>query len=306
MTDLGRKFYEFSLRYDQPNPALRYGKATWTSPELSNIQTGFMAAYGVSREVAQRAMNESGLGGGAFDQGEELTAEYQAAQDKGTSLGTLLKTGLAAFTGGPLAAAGAYVQARASALAPRPSPAAATFTSSFAPSTGAFPMGETDYGWTDLGRDVLRAVINAQPSRSGGDVMLASYGPAMPMQTAFPALPALGSFLGGTVARAGAAAVGIIRTAAGRIAGWVLPSGVRVSRKQAVELAKNVGITAAAGALGASAVELAEAIMQEEGRPRRGRGITAAQLRTTRRTMRKVESMHRQIAKAAKGAARCR
>ena len=104
-------------------------------------------------------------------------------------------------------------------------------------------------------------------------------------QAAFPAIPA---FLGGA-ARVGGALVrrgGALITAAGKA----------ISSRKAVQLAKVLGIQGAATALGIGAVELAEAVLSEQQRTRRGKGVSAAALKTTRRTMRTVERMHRQIA----------
>lgn len=133
---------------------------------------------------------------------------------------------------------------------------------------------------------------------------------AAPVQTAAPvaaaaglALPALGGIARALSGAAGAA-VGILRSAGGRILGWILPSGQKVTRKAAVALAKSMGLQAAATAMGIGAIELAEAVMQEEGRSRRRRGISARDLTVTTRTMGRVERMHRRIAKAARSHAR--
>lgn len=90
----------------------------------------------------------------------------------------------------------------------------------------------------------------------------------------------------------------VVRTAGGKIASFIV-GGRRVSRKQAVQLARRVGLDAAAAALGIGAVELATAVLDEEIRHgRRGRGVTASQLKTTRRTMRTVMGMARTIRSA--------
>lgn len=71
----------------------------------------------------------------------------------------------------------------------------------------------------------------------------------------------------------------------------VLPSGKVVTRKNAVALAKRIGVDAAALALGISAAELASAIAEHHARPRRSRGtITRKDLATVRRTSRKLNS----------------
>lgn len=124
------------------------------------------------------------------------------------------------------------------------------------------------------------------------------------------ALPALGPLLQGARSALGglgglaAGAVGVLRSAGGRILGWILPSGRRVGRKAAVAMAKQFGLVAAASALGASVEDLAQAVLDEEAKPRRGRGITASQLRTTTRTIGKIERAHKQIARAARAHSR--
>lgn len=120
-------------------------------------------------------------------------------------------------------------------------------------------------------------------------------------------LPAIGGTLGrilpgaaGLVGGAVRAAAGLVRTAAGKIRGVVLASGRFVSSRKAALLAKRVGIDAAAAALGVSAVELAEMVLAEQERAgrRRSRGVSAADLRRTRRTIGTIERMHRQIVSA--------
>jgi len=58
-------------------------------------------------------------------------------------------------------------------------------------------------------------------------------------------------------------------------------------------LIRELGIVGAATVLGISALELAEAFVSQ--RPRRRRGITAAAIRTTKATIRRIDSLNRQI-----------
>lgn len=118
----------------------------------------------------------------------------------------------------------------------------------------------------------------------------------MMTQAAFPAIPGLSSLLGGAT-RLGTAmipAVGGAVVRAGR--GFITAAGRMISRKKAVALAKQLGVQGAATALGIGALELAEAVVSESQRARRGKSITAASMRTTRRTMRQINSLHRQLA----------
>lgn len=131
---------------------------------------------------------------------------------------------------------------------------------------------------------------------------------AQPMATpvAFPSLPslpaiggAIGGMLGLGAGTAMRAAAGLVRSAAGKIRGVMLSSGRFISSKKGAALAKRVGIDAAAAALGVSAVEMAQMVLDSSASGRgRGRGITAASMRTTRRTIRQVSSLSRQIAQA--------
>lgn len=104
---------------------------------------------------------------------------------------------------------------------------------------------------------------------------------------------------GGALVRAGAAVVpGLIRTATGRISSIVLPSGQKFSRKRAAQLIKRVGFQTAAAALGVGIIELAEILLADAettARRRRGRGITAAQVRNARRTACAVSRLARDL-----------
>lgn len=90
-------------------------------------------------------------------------------------------------------------------------------------------------------------------------------------------------------------AAGIIRTQTGRIGRIFLPSGASVSKRDAASLIRRVGFEAAAVALGITAVEAAELLLQESARRRRGRGITAAQVRNARRTTCMVARLARDL-----------
>lgn len=116
--------------------------------------------------------------------------------------------------------------------------------------------------------------------------------------TPFGSVPLANQLTAGPIiAGATAAAAGLYKLVRG-VGGvarsvWkvVLPSGKVVTRKNAVALAKRIGVDAAALALGISAVEMAQAIAEHHSRPRRGRGtITRKDLSTVRRTSRKLNT----------------
>lgn len=146
-------------------------------------------------------------------------------------------------------------------------------------------------------RDALRlASLNTGTMTDIGMPGIGMIGQGGAQVAGFPALGGMAAgaaALGATAVRYGA---GLVRSAAGLIRG-VMVGGRFISRKRAVFLAKRVGLDAAAAALGVGAIELAQMVLQEEGGAgrRRGRGVTAAQMRTTRRTMNVIERMHKQI-----------
>lgn len=90
----------------------------------------------------------------------------------------------------------------------------------------------------------------------------------------------------------GGAAGNLVLSSTGRILAVITAGGARIGRKRAVSIAKFLGLNAAAAALGIGVVELAQMTVDETGRPRRRRGITARDFATTRRTMTKIKSMH--------------
>lgn len=110
------------------------------------------------------------------------------------------------------------------------------------------------------------------------------------------ALPGLG-------AAAGAAARGatglarmagnVVLSAAGRIRGLVTSTGQFIATKRAARITRFLGLQAAAAALGVSAVELAQTVLQDAGKVRRrGRGISGADVRRTVRTMKKLQRLN--------------
>lgn len=132
-----------------------------------------------------------------------------------------------------------------------------------------------------IGQDILRTV--ALPRRQpvsppgGGNVSL---------------IPAAGGLAGiGSIARMGGR--GLLRTSTGRISRIMLPSGQTFSRKNAASLIRRVGFEAAALALGITAIEAAELLLTDSQTRRRGKGITAAQLRNAKSTTCRVRSAAR-------------
>jgi len=144
------------------------------------------------------------------------------------------------------------------------------------------------------------------PAALPGGAVIPDFGPisgggmGMAQPVGFPALLGGAARLVPGAARLLGAAAGVVRTAAGKIRGVMTSAGRFVSSSKAAALARKVGLETAAVALGVSAVELAEMILADQERKgrRRGRGVSGADLRRTRRTIRTVERMHDQIVAA--------
>ena len=83
----------------------------------------------------------------------------------------------------------------------------------------------------------------------------------------------------------------VFSKATGKILSVILPTGQKINKKGMVKMAKEVGLTAAATALGLSVAQLAQVVVDESTKTRRGKGVTAAQLRVTRSTTRRVVGM---------------
>lgn len=158
-----------------------------------------------------------------------------------------------------------------------------------------------DWGSTIAG--LTNAALNyraqrAQTAAVSGAVALPGGVPVAAQNVGwFPALPSLGTI--GRSLIPGGAAVGAVIARGGRAIATAIGN---ISRKRVVAIAKTLGIQAAATALGIGAVEIAQMVLDDAQR-RRGRGgITGAQMRTTRRTIGKVERLHRQIVAACSSA----
>jgi hypothetical protein len=163
-----------------------------------------------------------------------------------------------------------------------------------------FTDAEGNFSLPATAETLLQLYVNnqQQPIPDSGAYSGGFSSVAMPMvqQTGFPLLGMLGA---GAVGAVGAAALGAVRSAAGRITGFVLASGRRISVRRVAQLAKQVGLQTVATGLALSVTDVAEAVVQDTGK-RRPRGITAASLRTTKRTIGQLERAHAQIARAAR------
>lgn len=128
-----------------------------------------------------------------------------------------------------------------------------------------------------LGGTIGAALLGNPPTASPGGA------PAPPIFGAL-GIAGVAPVVRGAVALAG----NLIRSASGRIVGFFV-GGRRISRSAGVALAKRIGLDAAAVALGVTAVELSQAILDEASKRRRRGGISASDLRRTRATICKVQ-----------------
>ncbi len=112
---------------------------------------------------------------------------------------------------------------------------------------------------------------------------------------------AAGPGVGGMIGR-GAAAISrmignLVFSASGRIRGVMSRAGQFISAKRLYSGAKVLGLEAAAAAAGITLAELAQVVFQESTRRRRRhRGISAADMKRTRSTTRKIIRMHADLA----------
>lgn len=108
----------------------------------------------------------------------------------------------------------------------------------------------------------------------------------------------VGSQAGPTVTQAGGVLVPFVAGARGLLAALLgrasVNLGSRISSARVLSLVRDLGLAAAAAALGLTAIEVAQIIAAKP--KRRRRGITASQLATTKATIRRVHSINDAIA----------
>lgn len=100
---------------------------------------------------------------------------------------------------------------------------------------------------------------------------------------------------------AATAAGGLLKNAAGKVVGFILKDGSHLSLAGAAQLVMRFGPTVLASAIGIGVEQLISAIFGHKHlKRRRHRGITAADMRRTRSTIRKVTRLHSQLAHLAR------
>lgn len=118
-----------------------------------------------------------------------------------------------------------------------------------------------------------------------GPIMPGGFGGAQVTQAAFPLAGMLGA--GALIAGGGA----LVRAVGGR----VMTALGAMTRKRVVAIAKQLGIAGASTALGIGAVEIAQMVIDDGKKKGRGKGVSAANIRTTKRTLRTVVGLYKQV-----------
>ena len=216
----------------------------------------------------------------------------------------IIKT-VGAVLNNPLEQRGVITQALAQAFLGAPStttaPTVAPISTALQPRTtysgGLSMFGDEDAGWglSDVFSGIQQGVQLISSLQSLDEPrVIRDYGPMYPV--ADDNASAGAGSLPRIAAAAGATIWGVLRRGAGGILGWITsPSGVRFRMSDLWPAVRKYGPGAVATALGFTAAELANLLMQAPttGRKRRGRGITAANIRTTRRTIKTLRGLSR-------------
>jgi len=163
----------------------------------------------------------------------------------------------------------------------------------------AIPAAATLLGGPAAGALATRAVGFYESNRAASQSLMGGGPIAAPgggmMETAgVPKVPSTGGFMQ-PMLRWLIGPRGIARNAIGKMVGVM--RGVTLFRnKRIVALARQIGIEAAAVALGITIVEVSEAFINETGKRRRARGISGRDIRVTRRTINKIRGVERDLA----------
>ena len=154
-------------------------------------------------------------------------------------------------------------------------------------------IDDGDSGFADLPMDGEEQNDGGGPFGGGGFLS----GAGGFMRTALGGAPARG-VTGGLAGNIGRVAGNLVYRASGAIRGIISRTGEFFSAKRVADLAQRFGLEMAAAGLGITLVEVAQAVFSHHrhGRKRRGRGITSRDMRTSRRTIRKLTRMHHELA----------
>lgn len=142
--------------------------------------------------------------------------------------------------------------------------------------------------------------VGAAIGTSVATAFIGPRGPASPFPVPTGTVGSQRGPTGSDVLVGGSAVLTMARGAVGFIARLLARAsatiGKRITRAGVLSLSREVGLVAAATALGLTAVEVAQIIATKP--RRRRRGITASQISTTKSTLRRIQSLDRAIAKA--------
>lgn len=152
-------------------------------------------------------------------------------------------------------------------------------------------VGDAYYGSTQPSAVWPAQSIDMGPWQQGGGMITAGRGPVARPGGSAPAARGGGGGAGYAVGRAAGA----------RMRGILDQFGRKWSARRVAALARRLGVDAAAAALGVGAALVVDMVAQDSMSVvrRRRRGISYAQLSTTRRTLRKLDSMNRYVCRPA-------
>lgn len=152
-----------------------------------------------------------------------------------------------------------------------------------------------------IGPPIAEAIFDSGPQRrqTFAQQQAAQLQAPLRLPVGFPAGSfGFGSQVGPTVQPAGTALIPFVAGARGLIAALLgrasASVGARITSARVLSLVRDLGLAAAAAALGLTAIEVAQIIAAKP--RRRRRGITASQLSTTKATIRRVHSINDAIA----------
>lgn len=271
-------------------------RLVFTDPAfIAKAQAG---GYGTQwQEVTTHAPTLAGIQSGSIVE-YERPASGLSGFVQSPLFATVVKSAIA-IGGGVLGALGVKAMATTASAPSAPPPALTQAQVANYNRSNAMFEDASSWNWGNIATTAVNAFTEYQRQRQQIAPVAMPGGAVVGMGLGLGALPALGGLVGRALpSMFGGAVVGAIGGAVVRGGRMIATAIGNISRKRVVAIAKTLGIQAAATALGIGAVEVAQMVLDEQGHKRRGGGVTGAQLRTTRKTMRKVMGMARTIRSA--------
>jgi len=121
------------------------------------------------------------------------------------------------------------------------------------------------------------------------------------LRTAFGGGAPARGVAGGVIGNIGRVAGNLVYRASGAVRGIISRTGEFFSSARVADLSQRFGLEVAAAGLGVALIDVAQAVFSHHRhrRRRRARGITGRDMRTSRRTIRKLTRMHHELASLA-------